>query len=622
MNRSFYKYYNDELYYIKELAEEFSSNNPRIAQALGLNNFACADPYVERLLEGFAFMAARVKLKLDSEFSRFTQTLMNGINPQYYIPTPSMGTVKFVPDYMDKSLADGICVPRNTVLAYKKTTKEGLQCKFSTAHEMKLWPIRVQDAQYYYDDVEALNIPLNSRIKSCISIGLESTAGLKFRDIKADSLDINLDSFNTTVLNELYSLLLKECLDIYIQYKGEDGKLYRIALANPKMQLRPIGFEEDETLLPYDSKEFQVHRIIREYFAYTKRFYFLKLDKLADAFKQINASKIEVIFTLGRCSQYLTHNISKANFSLYSTPVVNLFHKRLDRVRIRKKKNEFHVVADSMNLDKYEVVKMNKVTAMLSDGSTLDLKPIYFASEFDYLNNSKSEYYTINRRHTDRNEKNAENTYRGSEVYISLLNLLSEDVDIEELSVEGLCNNRNLPNKLQTVSNNKNDFNTSKTFPVKRILLTDGFSRPRTALHQTNSDWDIINHIKHDYLSLFSEDGKSGADIIKKLLVRYADKDSKYDMKMIESIISIKSKQIIKRVSTKNGLVTVKGTEVSVEFDKNYFNGSNNLILEMIINRIFQESVPINTFVETVILNHKQREVSRWVKEDGITLVR
>ena len=97
MDKSFYKYYNDELYYIKELAEEFSNDNPRIAQALGLSNFACTDPYVERLLEGFAFMSARVKLKLDSEFPRFTQTLMNGINPQYYIPTPAMGIVNFLP---------------------------------------------------------------------------------------------------------------------------------------------------------------------------------------------------------------------------------------------------------------------------------------------------------------------------------------------------------------------------------------------------------------------------------------------------------------------------------------------------------------------------------------------
>ncbi len=63
-------YYERELQHIREMGAEFAQEFPKIAGRLGLEGFECADPYVERLLEGFAFLAARVQLKLDAEFPR------------------------------------------------------------------------------------------------------------------------------------------------------------------------------------------------------------------------------------------------------------------------------------------------------------------------------------------------------------------------------------------------------------------------------------------------------------------------------------------------------------------------------------------------------------------------
>src|SRR5271165_2966721 len=112
MDTQFLDYYNRELRYLRDLGGEFARDFPKVAGRLGLDAFECADPYVERLLEGFAFLAARVELKIDAEFPAFTEHLLEMVCPHYLAPTPSMAVVQLVPDEHQGSLSDGFVVPR------------------------------------------------------------------------------------------------------------------------------------------------------------------------------------------------------------------------------------------------------------------------------------------------------------------------------------------------------------------------------------------------------------------------------------------------------------------------------------------------------------------------------
>ncbi|MCQ6468218.1 type VI secretion system baseplate subunit TssF, partial [Vibrio parahaemolyticus] len=87
MNPKLLHYYESELQHLREMGGEFARDFPKIAGRLGLETQACADPYVERLLEGFSFLAARVRLKVDAEFPRFTNHLLELVYPQYLAPT-------------------------------------------------------------------------------------------------------------------------------------------------------------------------------------------------------------------------------------------------------------------------------------------------------------------------------------------------------------------------------------------------------------------------------------------------------------------------------------------------------------------------------------------------------
>src|SRR6266571_834130 len=110
------QYYNLELQHLHEMGAEFAQQFPKIAARLGMIGLEVTDPYVERLIEGVGFLAARVHLKLDAEFPRFTQALLETIYPQYLAPTPSMLVARLDPDLTDGALIGGYRVPRGTVL--------------------------------------------------------------------------------------------------------------------------------------------------------------------------------------------------------------------------------------------------------------------------------------------------------------------------------------------------------------------------------------------------------------------------------------------------------------------------------------------------------------------------
>jgi len=188
MNPRLIKYYTKELEHLREMGGEFAKEFPKIAGRLGLDGFECLDPYVERLLEGFAFLAARVQLKLDAEFPRFTQHLLEMVYPEYLSPTPSMAVVQMQPDLTEGGLAEGFVVPRHTVL--RSTLGGAMQtpCEYRTGQDVTLWPLELVEVAYspHAGDLTGIDVPDRSSIKSGIRFRLKTTAGLKFDKLSLD----------------------------------------------------------------------------------------------------------------------------------------------------------------------------------------------------------------------------------------------------------------------------------------------------------------------------------------------------------------------------------------------------------------------------------------------------
>ena len=170
-------YYNEELQYLREVGEVFAKENPKVAGRLGLDSFECADPYVERLLEGVAFLSARVRMKLDDEFPNFTQSLVETVYPHYLCPTPSMTVVQFQPDFAEPALAEGVTIPRDSVLRSGGGIGDDYSCQYRTGHDVTLWPFILTEAEYYTREITSLGLPDRRDVSAGSRLRLKTMGG-------------------------------------------------------------------------------------------------------------------------------------------------------------------------------------------------------------------------------------------------------------------------------------------------------------------------------------------------------------------------------------------------------------------------------------------------------------
>jgi len=183
-------HYNLELQYLKELGAEFAQEFPKIASRLGMNGIEIADPYVERLLEGVAFLAARVQLKLDAEFPRLTQALLEIVHPHFLRPTPPMVVAQLRANPNEKDLARGVTVPRGSTMLSVLAADEVTECEFRTAHDVTLWPLEIAAASYFTfaPDLGLNALPVGPRIRAGLRIKLRATGGLIVQQLALDRL--------------------------------------------------------------------------------------------------------------------------------------------------------------------------------------------------------------------------------------------------------------------------------------------------------------------------------------------------------------------------------------------------------------------------------------------------
>ena len=239
-------YYNSELLHLRETAAEFGREFPKIAGRLALEGAGeCADPYVERLLEGFAFLAARVQLKIDSEFPTFTQHLLEMVFPGFLAPVPSIAMVRFEPELAEAGLAEGLEVPRDSILRARPSNAPGAStaCEFRTAHGVKLWPIELVEAKYLaYPPELPRELQLPQKVQAAVRLRLRATAGLRFSSIALDRLPIHF-SGNPGVASRLHEALLASALGVLVLPASPKPRWFHFA---DKSEVRRLGYSDEE----------------------------------------------------------------------------------------------------------------------------------------------------------------------------------------------------------------------------------------------------------------------------------------------------------------------------------------------------------------------------------------
>ena len=614
------KYYNRELQHVREMGGEFAAEFPKIASRLGMEGIDCADPYVERLLEGFAFMAARVQLKIDAQFPAFTQHLFEMVYPHYLAPTPSMAVVHLQPDLAEGALSTGYVVPRGSRMRGNLGKGDQTACTYTTGHDVTLWPLELTEARYFSGASTLANLGASNlgSAKAGIRFRLRTTAGVAFDELTLDSLPIYIRGADE-LPKQIYEQLLANATNVIVRPKG-GASPWQVALG--ASSVRRKGFDNDEALLPYTRRSFHGYRLVQEYFSFPERFLFAELTGLAPAIRRCSGTEIEIIVLLSRSVSTLEAVVSENNFRLFSTPAINLFPKRVDRIHIDRGAPSFHIVPDRTRPLDFEVYSLNDVKGYgTSAEPDVEFRPFYSNRDAG-LHHEQMAYYTVARKprvlSTRQRKVGRRSSYVGSEMFISLVDVAEAPYssDLKQLAMSSLCTNRDLPLQLP-VGKGVTDFTLESGAPVSAIRCVAGPTRPRPSLATSDTSWRLVSHLSLNYMSIVDSEEPEGALALRELMSLYSDSSDASVQRQIEGIKTVSSSPIIRRVPTSGPISFGRGLEVTVTCEDGAFEGTGVFLLGAVLEEFFARYVSMNSFTETVLRTIDRGEVMRWPARIG-----
>jgi type VI secretion system protein ImpG len=607
--------YNRELHYLRDMGGEFAAEFPKVAGRLGLESLECADPYVERLLESFAFLTARIQLKLDAEFPAFTQQLLHMVYPHALAPTPSMAMVQLAPHMAERSLVDGFQVKRGSVLRAVGGGDETV-CEFRTAHSMTLWPLELVSAEYtsFLSDLGAPRV--SGKGKSALRLCLRTAPGLTMDQLALDRLPIFLRGRDEIAVR-LYELLMSHAVGLVARPAGA-----ATSQAVTQGCVNPLGFDDDQALLPYGPRSFQGYRLLQEYFAFPQRYLSFELSGLGPVVRSCGAQEMEVVVLFDQLEARLEKTISADKLALFCTPAVNLFPRRADRLNLDSGASELHVVPDRTRPMDFEVHTITEVVGYGSGGEhKQDFLPFYATS--DHLSDGRRAYYTVNRQPRVLSAKQrslgTRSSYLGTEVFLSLVDpeQAPYSTQLRQLAVSTLCSNRDLPLRL-CLGQDPSDFVLDTNAPVLAVRCVAGPTPPRSPCADGDQTWQLISHLSLNYLSLTDDADGGGASALRELLALYGDRADPVVRRQIEGVRSVSSQSIVRRLPLPGPAAFARGTEIALTCDESAFEGSGVFLLGTVLERFFSRYAAINSFCETVLHSQQRGEIMRWPARIGL----
>jgi type VI secretion system protein ImpG len=605
-------YYERELDYLRKSAAQFAEKHPKVASRLVLEPTKCEDPHVERLLEAFAFLAARVHLKLDDEFPEITEALLSVVYPQLVRPIPSMSVVEFQLDPTKGKMTSALKIDRNTQL-YSKPIN-GVPCSFRTCYNTTLWPISVAAAELRAPS--QLSPPVKS-LDSPWAIRLELQCGkdVTLSSLQPDKLRFYLDGEGGLV-NTIYELLFSRLNRIVVRDLSAGSKAAPISL--PASSLRAVGFGPDEGMVPYPSSSFAGHRLLMEYFAFPEKFFFIDIGGLEAVAEAGFKDKIEIIFLLSEVEgtgrvQRLELELSKKTFRLGCTPIVNLFEQVAEPIQLNQRRVEYPVVPDVRRPYAVEIFSVDEVSGIDSSSQKITRYEPFYSLRHFAKRDDRTCFWLARRRPAGRVNDD------GTDISLSLvdLSLTTADPDATALSVRTTCTNRDLPSRLP-FGNQDSDFEMEGAGNMKRIVALRKPTGPiRPALGKSVL-WRLVSHLSLNYLSLVEE----GKDALQEILRLYDVGRTAYSQNVIQSILQIKSRSTFARLVSEEGISFARGLRIDMELDEDQFSGGGAFLFAAVLERFFGLAASLNSFTQLSVTTPQRKEgLHEWEPRSGRRLL-
>lgn len=612
MNPRFLELYNQELRHVRETGAEFSRAFPKIARRLGMGGIEVEDPYVERLLEGFAFLAARVQMKQEAEYPQFALHLLDLVYPHYGTPTPAMAIARFEPAAA-ANLSEGYAIPRGSRLRTRVPAGEQSECEFLTAHPLTLWPLDIEAVRYqpHLADLQLARNG-NERAAGALRLTLKLRQNANFKQLNIDDLPICF-SGPEEIAYRLAELVLGHCCGVAVV---DVDRRDRPAPVRPAAHVATVGFDDAEAVLPYPNRSFGGYRLLHEYFAFPHRFLFFNLKGLGSALRQVDGNTAEVVILLERNDDALAPLIDRNSLALYCTPAINLFEKRIDRIELNEPRIEHHLVPEKRRPLDYEVFQVLSLEGYThSQHEEVRFHPFYAGYDTSLPERAEA-YFTVRREQRllaeNRRRTGHRSAYLGSEVFVSLVDPKRAPYlqTLKQLGGTVLVTNRDLTQLLPMSGHG--DFALRESAPVDNVSCLRGPSAPIPALLGGEIAWRLISHLSLNYLSLAELKDDGAVRALRELLKLYALRGDPALLRQVDGINALDVEPVTRRLPGTGPILFGRGLAIRIGIDDDYFAGTTPFLLGMVLDRFFARHASMNSFTETTLVSRNRGELKRW----------
>nr|WP_314477609.1 type VI secretion system baseplate subunit TssF [uncultured Pseudomonas sp.] len=577
--------FSEELRYLHELGNDFANDNPQLARLLGKGG---SDPDVERLMEAFAFLTAKLRLKLEDDLPELTHPMLQLLWPNYLRPLPSATIVKFTP--CKQALSQSQRIARGSRLF--STPVDGVPCEFRTCAEVAIHPFELTSASA----TQTLDT-------SVVRLELRTLVERPLNTLNCASLDLHL-SGDTENARTLYLWIAQYLDHVALTIDGEVRRLPASCVVLP-------GFSPDQALLPYPQNVFDGYRILQEYFVFPQRFHFIGLTGLAPLWPDRTAKHVGLEFHFTRQLPD-SLRVGHADFSLFCTPAVNLFSHSAEPIDLSSRSAQDELIPKGEARHAYEIFSVDRVvstrtTARGSSGEHLRIFHPFesFAHEIEHAQGRTALYYRYTIEPSLRDDGVAHRiafVRADANAYIA---------ELETASIDLTCTNRDLP-----VALGVDDINviSEATPPLATYTNICPPTRAYRPVLDGQLQWALISNMSLNYLSLLS------AEPLKAVI-------GAYDFAALHDIQHMRTTR--KRLDGIRGIQTepldwlikgqpIRGLRTRLQLDQQAFLCEGDLYLfGCVLAHFFALYASINSFHQLEVINTTNNERYTWPIQTG-----
>ena len=606
----FNKYYQDELEFLRHLGAEFGRAYPSAASSLTDRS---ADPDVERLMEGFAFIAGQVRQKLDDELPELTHSLLSLLWPHYLRPIPSTTILEFAPraDVRGKQ-----SIPRG-VEAYSAPIEDTV-CRFRTCYDVELRPLAVENVVFEKPLAGSSLLRLRFRILN----------GAQLKDQGFGSLRLFLYG-DPHITYDLYLRLMTQVLSIRIQTTASGRPKDGFAL--PPSAPKPVGFDRDCALLPYPDHCFSGYRLLQEYFTLPEKYLFVDICDLESLMGYETPDEAFEIIIEYKPSLQEAIRLSAGNIRLHCAPAVNLFTHSADPLVVDHTRTEYRIRPACDRIEHYEIFSVDRISGIeLGSGRRIDYSPFYAFTHAQKDQEKRYGYYQTRIKDSPRPREEDEEieVYRvvnlrdstvgyGTDWYVSFVSLDAQAAvpAVETVSTDLTCSNRHLPEQLNVGDVREMSPTSPKFASFQNIVKpTSSVSPPLDGgIH-----WRLISHLSLNYLSLLSLDALRGILELYNFQAYSNQQAARANELRTAGMLSIESRpsEWILRGAP------IRGRAVKMTMDEDNFAGEGDMYLfANILNEFIALYATLNSFTQFTVRGTRRGEEYKWPRRMGSQIV-